>query len=236
MSNKRVRMVIEFAIDEKALQEHGLEVEDVLQNIHVQQDDVCDGLDITAHIPGCDTTADFFIVGGDCVSIELIDDMSMGRAVLEEDGCTFVLKGVSLPNHEVEDINEAIKQGHVEDFACRIALASPPSAFAEKFARDRDGMYFEPDCFFIEATVGRDGADQNWERSNWFLFYTDVDGKDVYISDGYELPEAWDYVRDEFKELFDNMRKSSLDLVISAASQSVENPNNERKEHIEIER
>lgn len=83
MENKRIRMTVEFAVDEKMLQEKGIELEDVVNSIRFHNHDAVDGFEITTDISGCDCTSDFFLVGGDVVSVKEADKSKMDDRDIE---------------------------------------------------------------------------------------------------------------------------------------------------------
>lgn len=168
MSDKRVRMVIEFAIDEDALREHGLEAEDVIDNIRVRQDDVCDGLDIMTDIPGLDPTADFFILGGDCVSIELIDDKA------KEDPVVTVCYGKEKSWENREDAVRFFLEGMT------FSEGSERDRYAKIYTELKEG---KPRC-----TDGSEPAPVNkqiFTRDNALELLSKSDGKNVTIPSGY---------------------------------------------------
>lgn len=74
MSNATVRMTIEFEINEEMLKEHGLTAEQVLKNIYLRDDDVCDGFQIGTIIEGFEPTSDFFLENGVVVEESLVKD------------------------------------------------------------------------------------------------------------------------------------------------------------------
>lgn len=79
MANKRVRMTVEFDINEDTLIEKGLQLEDVLNGLAFHESDVSDGFEITTNIPGCDCTADFFLTAGTVVGVEEIEPPKANR-------------------------------------------------------------------------------------------------------------------------------------------------------------
>ena len=142
------------------------------------------------------------------------------HSTMREAGKEFVVKNVDFPAHNEEDLARDIKSGSA-DVVCRISLEKPPSAEYEKIGKEKDGRYYEPDCFFIEATVGRDTQSESWQTSNWFLFYVDVDGNNLLLDDTLELPDAWKYIQSECEKRLGSDspgKKESLDAVIAAAS------------------
>lgn len=74
MSNNKVRMVIEFDINDEMLKENGLTVAEVMKNVFLRNDDVVDGFQITTNIPGFDCTSDFFLGNGVVVEKSLVKD------------------------------------------------------------------------------------------------------------------------------------------------------------------
>ena len=67
----RVRMTIEFDIDQDALDEHGLSANDVFHHLTFEEDDVVDGFQVSTNLPGLDPVSNFFLCSGKVVSQEL---------------------------------------------------------------------------------------------------------------------------------------------------------------------
>lgn len=79
MANKKVRMTIEFDINEEMLQKSGIPASGVLKGLRFRESDVVDGFDITTHIPGFDNTSDFFLENGAIVDKMLVErEVSLG--------------------------------------------------------------------------------------------------------------------------------------------------------------
>ena len=72
--DRRIRMVIEIAVDQEACDEHGVTPDDVLNGLTAAEGETWDGVAISTALPGCKDTEDFFLVGGDIVSAEFIND------------------------------------------------------------------------------------------------------------------------------------------------------------------
>lgn len=119
------------------------------------------------------------------------------KRVLFEDGFKYVLGSIDFPAHNKMDIERDAAGGYV-DIPCRFYLAEAPHEDLERIARQIDQENYSPDCFYIEAVVGRDGLDCPWVTSNWFLFYVDNDGKSYFMDDSAELLEAWEIVREDY--------------------------------------
>ena len=74
MSNKRVRMTIEFDINDKMLKEHNLTADKVLENVYMFRDEVVDGFQISTVINGFDPTCDFFLKNGSVIEKKLMEN------------------------------------------------------------------------------------------------------------------------------------------------------------------
>lgn len=86
MKDRRVRMVVEFDIDEESLYEKGLKAEDVLKHIVFQEHDVIDGFEISTNIPGYNCALNFFLCAGSVVSKEFVEQRNLEQvANLEEE-------------------------------------------------------------------------------------------------------------------------------------------------------
>lgn len=90
MVNKRVRMVVEFSVDEEVLREKGITFDDVVNGIKFNEHDAVDGFEITTDVPGCDCTSNFFLCGGDVVSIEEVEAFKVKRFKSNEE-CALAL-------------------------------------------------------------------------------------------------------------------------------------------------
>lgn len=78
MSDKHIRMTVEFDIDQEALDEHGLTPNDILKHLAFVDDDVTDGFRLSTAIPGLDPTSHFFLCDGKIVSTQFIQERSHG--------------------------------------------------------------------------------------------------------------------------------------------------------------
>ena len=74
--DKHIRMVIEFDVDQEALDEHGLTEKDILSHLTFVDDDVVDGFRLSTCIPGLDPTSNFFLCDGTVVSKKFIRERS----------------------------------------------------------------------------------------------------------------------------------------------------------------
>ena len=61
MADKRVRMVIEFDIDEESCAEHGIEEREILNALCVKESDVIDGFEIFPIHPKLNASFDFVL-------------------------------------------------------------------------------------------------------------------------------------------------------------------------------
>lgn len=133
--------------------------------------------------------------------------------MIKENGKEFVLKNIEFPGHSIADIEKEIKKGYV-DISCRIYLEKAPCKEYELRAKKEDQGKYNPSNFFIEAHVGRDGAEEPWQAGNWFVFYVNNNGVAVVLHDTFALPEAWEH----FKNEYETIKKSfSLDAKIKSA-------------------
>lgn len=83
MANKRVRMTVEFAVNEEVLKETGVSFDGVVNGIQFNEHDAIDGFEITTNIPGCDCTSNFFLIGGEVVSVEKVDDKLLDKNIID---------------------------------------------------------------------------------------------------------------------------------------------------------
>ena len=75
MGNPKVCMTIMFDIKEEMLKEHGFSAEDVLKDISLREDDVCDGFTIGVIMEGFEPTSDFFLENGAIVEAKLVEPL-----------------------------------------------------------------------------------------------------------------------------------------------------------------
>lgn len=61
MSDKRVRMIIEFDIDSESCAEHGISESEILDSLTVEENDVIDGFEIYPVHPELDVAMDFVL-------------------------------------------------------------------------------------------------------------------------------------------------------------------------------
>lgn len=107
----------------------------------------------------------------------------------------FKFENAILPCNEKEDF--ATNDVSV-DIICRIYLSEAPDKTHEKIAKSLDKEYYRPDCFFIEAVVGKNFPDEPIVKSGWYLGYV-LDNGDIhdfgYVDD--DIPGAWDFFKKE---------------------------------------
>lgn len=126
------------------------------------------------------------------------------QLVLQENGNKYILNNLCFPCHNYEQLLQADNEGHC-DVPCRIYLADAPSEIFEKFAIEQDGDNYFKDCFFIEATFGKDAPNERWQTSNWFLFYVTDEGETLLLDDSAQLLDAWDYVKNNYIKAFSDV-------------------------------
>lgn len=102
MSDKHVRMTIEFDIDQESLDEHGISANDVFNHLVFREDDVADGFRISTDIPGMNPTSYFFLCSGKVVSQEFIPARSKGDGL---DNWRRMVRDEIDTNPEVYDIS-----------------------------------------------------------------------------------------------------------------------------------
>lgn len=117
---------------------------------------------------------------------------------LIEDGNKYVLNNVELPCNDKTDYEKL--DSFCGDMVCRIYLKEAPNSEFESIAREKDEEYYSPDCFFIEATMGRDSIEDSFATSNWFLFYVTNEGDRMFLDDSAELLDAWEYFHEHILE------------------------------------
>jgi len=79
MANKKIRMLVEFEVNDALLQEENVPFDDVVKNIVFKDDDVCDGFDIFAAVPGFDPTSNFFLTNGKVLEKIVVPEESLIR-------------------------------------------------------------------------------------------------------------------------------------------------------------
>ena len=83
MSNKKVRMVVEFELDEETIKEKGITAEEVVEAIQFHNHDTIDGFEIFPQVDGCDLCSDFFLSNPSLISKELVEDEPSTEALKE---------------------------------------------------------------------------------------------------------------------------------------------------------
>lgn len=73
-NDTKVRMVVEFKVNEKMLQEKNLSATDVVNSIEFLDHDSIDGFEIYPSVDGCDLCSDFFLSNPRVVSKEIVDE------------------------------------------------------------------------------------------------------------------------------------------------------------------
>ena len=76
MENKKVRMVIEFELDENAIQEKGMTTGELLEAIEIHDHDTIDGFEIYPALEDSDLCSDFFLCDPKIVSKEILDPVA----------------------------------------------------------------------------------------------------------------------------------------------------------------
>ena len=51
MADRKVRLTMEFCIDEEALNERGLTAEEVFKSIYLRESDILDGFEVISDVP-----------------------------------------------------------------------------------------------------------------------------------------------------------------------------------------
>lgn len=74
MKNKKARVIVEFDIQEKSLQKHGVTINQVIKNIVLKDHDIIDGFELTTDMYDLDNTYDFFLDNGKIISKEIVQD------------------------------------------------------------------------------------------------------------------------------------------------------------------
>lgn len=112
MADKKVRMTVEFSIDEEALQEHGLSAEQVLSHLTFNEDDVADGFRISTNIPGISPVSNFFLCEGKVISQGFVQEW------VKNDGLDawrrMVVDEIDL-NHEIYGLSASEKDALLDD-------------------------------------------------------------------------------------------------------------------------
>lgn len=115
MSDKRVKMTIEFDIDEEALREHGLQAIDVFKGLTLREDEQ-GGFRIAASVPGRENG--FFLCNGKVAGMEFVPEWVRGdgldqwrRMVIDEIDVNSDVYGLS---NEEKDV--ILKKDDVVDF------------------------------------------------------------------------------------------------------------------------
>ena len=116
------------------------------------------------------------------------------------DNYNFIFGNVDFPCQDIHEIKRDVVSGYA-DICCRIYLKAAPDAESEAIAREYDGADYSHTCFFLETNAYKDGPGEDWQTSDWFLFYVKNDGNWIDIYDGLVIPEAWDLIRDEYNKL-----------------------------------
>lgn len=108
----------------------------------------------------------------------------------------FKFKNAVLPCNEKEDFNTTDVS---VDIICRVYLSEAPDKEHEKIAKELDGENYNPDCFYIEAVVGKNEPDGNICTSGWFLYYVTENINPIYefgyIAD--DIDGAWKFFKKE---------------------------------------
>ena len=71
--NKKVRMTIEFEIDNEMVETQNITTGEVVDGIRLFESDEVDGFEITTILDDFDCTLDFFLTSGSIVGIEVIN-------------------------------------------------------------------------------------------------------------------------------------------------------------------
>ena len=74
MENKKVRMVVEFEINSKTLEEKGKTAEEVVDAIEMHDHDTIDGFEIYPRIDDVDACSDFFLNDAKIVSKNILEE------------------------------------------------------------------------------------------------------------------------------------------------------------------
>lgn len=72
MNERKMRVTIEFAIDDEALRDYNITAEQVANAVVLREHDTIDGFEITTNVPGYSPVDVFFLYGGTIVSKELL--------------------------------------------------------------------------------------------------------------------------------------------------------------------
>ena len=172
MANKRIRMTVEFDINENTLTEKGLQLEDVLNGLAFHESDVSDGFEITTNIPGCDCTADFFLTAGTVVGVEEIEPPKVNK----------LDKINSYKSNEklLQDAKEQKIEAEVQELCARIRALKPRidelletgnaclengievNAYGNSFYRDWDK--YEKGTFVTNSISHKVGFVKEWRQ------------------------------------------------------------------------
>lgn len=152
MSNKKVRMTIEFDISEEMLQEHGLTAEQVLKDIYLRDDDVCDGFTIGTIIDGFDPTSDFFLENGVVVEKSLVKE---ALSLDEQISVASTSKEYELTLFQGKENEKMIRVFLTDEQAAMICKNISGASMAEHKITFMDGSVLEVGC--IDAIEILDG-------------------------------------------------------------------------------
>lgn len=108
----------------------------------------------------------------------------------------FKFKNAILPCNKKEDFNTTDIS---VDIICRIFLSEAPSKEYEEIAKELDGDSYSPDCFYIEAVVGKNESNGDIITSGWYLGYVTESDNPVnelgYVDD--DIDGAWEFFKKE---------------------------------------
>ena len=79
MGNQKVRMTVEFEIEEEILKEYGVSAQTVMDSIVFGEDDIMDGFYITTNVPGYNPVDVSFLKYGSLVSIEAVSEQAVDK-------------------------------------------------------------------------------------------------------------------------------------------------------------
>lgn len=79
MANRKIRMLVEFEVNDALLQDENVSFDDVVKNIVFKDDDVCDGFILSAAVPGFDPTSNFFLTNGKVLEKIVVPEESLMR-------------------------------------------------------------------------------------------------------------------------------------------------------------
>lgn len=145
-----------------------------------------------------------FVIGKGLLSAGIIkqDEITPKAEPTElyENNMDFSLVFVDFPTYSPAELSEEITKAYV-DIPCRIYLNKAPNEEYRAIAKRLDGENYKEKGFFIETLIGRDGAEEPWQASNWFLFYADRNGRFEKLADGIELLDAFKFVKAGYEEM-----------------------------------